>query len=110
MQKLKENRQVTQIIWKLGKLVAICGAIMPQDETQMQTQEADGWSLTIFNNPIGEGKRMVVDRQKGQNQFRIQKVPKGRQNKGQGRQDDQAGWKVVQSQAGVKTRKTIKRE
>jgi hypothetical protein len=74
MRKLNENRQVTQIIWKLGKLVAICGAIMPQDETQMQTQEADGWSLTIFNNPIGEGKRMVVDRQKGQNQFRVLEI------------------------------------
>jgi hypothetical protein len=57
-----------------------------------------------------------VDRQKDQNQFRVQKVPKGRQNRGQGRQhqgqgrqDDQAGGSVVQSQAGVKTGKTIKR-
>ena len=31
--------------------VTVC--IMTQGETQMQTQEADGWSLTIFNNPIG---------------------------------------------------------
>ena len=30
----------------------------------MQTQEADGWSLTMFINPKGVGKRMVVDRQK----------------------------------------------
>ena len=30
----------------------------------MQTQEADGWSLTMFNNPKGVGKRMVVDRLK----------------------------------------------
>ena len=66
----------------------------------MQTQEADGWSITIFINPIGEGKRMVMDRQNGKNQFRVQKVPKGRQNQGQGRQnqgqgrqDDQAGGK-----------------
>ena len=76
--------------------------VMTQGETQMQTQEADGWSLTIFINPIGEGKRMVVDRQKGQHQFRVQKVPKGRQ-------DDQAGGKGVQSQAGVKTVRTIKK-
>ena len=79
---------------------------MTQGETQMQTREADGWSLTIFINPIRDGKRMVVDRQKGQNQ--IQKVPKGRQNQGPGRKDDQTGRKVVQSQAVVKTRKTIK--
>ena len=75
----------------------------------MQTQEVDGWSFTVFNNPIGEGKRMVVDREKGQNQFRVQKVLKGRQNQGQGRQDDQAGRKVVRSQAGVKTVKTVKK-
>jgi hypothetical protein len=49
---------------------------------------------------------MVVDRQ---NQFRVQKVLKGRQNQGQGRQDDQAGGTVVQSQAGVTTGKTIKK-
>jgi hypothetical protein len=80
---------------------------------------------------------MVVDKQKGQNQFRVQTVPKGRQSQGQGRQsqgqgrqsqgqgrqsqgqgrqsqgqgrqDDQAGGKVVQSQAGVKTGRTIKK-
>ena len=39
---------------------------MTQGETQMQTQEADGWSLTMFNNPKGVGKRIVVDRQKVQ--------------------------------------------
>jgi hypothetical protein len=33
--------------------------IMTQGETQ-----ADGWSLTIFINPVGEGRRLVVDRQK----------------------------------------------
>ena len=53
---------------------------------------------------------MVFDKQKGQNQFRVQKVPKGRHNQGQGRQDDQAGGKVVQSQAGVKTGGTIKKK
>jgi hypothetical protein len=37
---------------------------MTQGETQMQTQGADGWSLTMFINPKGVGKRMVVDRQK----------------------------------------------
>ena len=37
---------------------------MTQGETQMQTQEADGWSLTMLNNPKGVGKRMVVDRLK----------------------------------------------
>ena len=37
---------------------------MTQGETQMQTQEADGWSLTMFINPKGVGKRMVMDRQK----------------------------------------------
>jgi hypothetical protein len=30
----------------------------------MQTQEADGWSLTMFINPKGVSKRMVVYRQK----------------------------------------------
>ena len=38
--------------------------IMTQGETQMHTQEADGWSLTMFINPKGVGKRMVVARQK----------------------------------------------
>ena len=32
----------------------------------MQTQEADGWSLTMLIKPKRVGKRMVVDRQKGQ--------------------------------------------
>jgi hypothetical protein len=39
--------------------------IKAQGETQMQTQEADGWSLTMFVNPKGGGKRMIIDRQKG---------------------------------------------
>ena len=30
----------------------------------MQTQEADGWRLTMFINPKGVGKRMVMDSQK----------------------------------------------
>jgi hypothetical protein len=30
----------------------------------MQTQEADGWSLTVFINPKGVGKTIVVDRPK----------------------------------------------
>jgi hypothetical protein len=30
----------------------------------MQTQEADGWSLTMFINPKGVRKGMVVERQK----------------------------------------------
>ena len=47
--------------------------------------------LQIYINPIGEGKRMPVHDQKVQNQFRVQKVPKGRQTPGQARQDDQAG-------------------
>ena len=37
---------------------------MTQGETQMQTQESDGWSLTMCINPKGVGKRIVVDRQK----------------------------------------------
>jgi hypothetical protein len=37
---------------------------MTQDETQMQTHKADGWSLTMLINPKGVGKRMVVDKQK----------------------------------------------
>ena len=37
---------------------------MTQDETQMQTQEADGWSLRCLIIQKGVGKRMVVDRQK----------------------------------------------
>ena len=44
----------------------------------MQKQEADGWSLTMFNNPKGVGKRIVVDRQKSQNQIRVQEKQSGR--------------------------------
>ena len=36
--------------------------VMTLGETQMQTQEADGWSLRCLINPKGIGKRMVVDR------------------------------------------------
>ena len=37
---------------------------MTQGETQIQTQEADGWSLRCLIIQKGVGKRMVVDRQK----------------------------------------------
>jgi hypothetical protein len=37
---------------------------MTLGETQMQTQEADVWSLRCLIYPKGIGKRMVVDRQK----------------------------------------------
>jgi hypothetical protein len=30
--------------------------IKSQGETQMQTQEADDWSLTMFNNPKGSAR------------------------------------------------------
>ena len=43
--------------------------IMTQGETQMQTQGADGWSLTIFINPKEVGKRMAMDRQKVKTRF-----------------------------------------
>jgi glucose dehydrogenase len=52
----------------------------------MQTQEADGWGLTMFIHPKEVGKRMVVDREKGQNQIRVQEVQSGRQASGRGRQ------------------------
>ena len=45
----------------------------------MQTQEADGWSLTVFINPKGAGKRMVVDRQKVKTRSGVQEVQSGRQ-------------------------------
>ena len=51
---------------------------------------------------------MVVDRQKGQNQIRVQKVQSGRQACGQGRQKGHAGGYRVQKQARVKTRRTRK--
>ena len=69
---------------------------MTQGNIQMQTQEADGWSLRYLINAKGVGKRMVVDRQKGQNQFRVQEVPKGRHARRQGRQSGQAGGHGVQ--------------
>ena len=50
---------------KLGENVAVLElSTLTQGETQMQTQKAYGWSLTIFINTIGEVKSMVVDRQK----------------------------------------------
>ena len=49
---------------------------------------------------------MVVDRQKGQNQIRLQS---GRQARGQGRQNGQVGGYKVQKQARVKTGRTSKR-
>ena len=52
---------------------------------------------------------MVVDRQKGQNQIRVQDVQSGRQARGQGRQNGQAGGYKVQKQARVKTRRIRKR-
>jgi hypothetical protein len=64
---------------------------------------------SIFINPKGVGKRMVVDRQKGQNQITVQEVQSGRQARGQGRQKGQAGGCKVQKQARVKTRRTRKR-
>ena len=68
----------------------------------MQTQEADGLSLTMFINPKGVGKRMVVNRQKGKNQIRVQEVQSGRPAHGQGRQNGQADGYTVQKQARVK--------
>jgi hypothetical protein len=72
----------------------------------MQTQEADGWSLRCLIIQKGVGKRMVMDRQKGQNQIRVQEVQSGRQARGQGRQK----WsgRRVQKQARVKTGRTGK--
>ena len=76
----------------------------------MQTQEADGWSLTMFINPKRSRQENGLVQPKGLNLFRDQYVWKGRQIQGQGRQHDQAGGKVVQSQAVVKTWKTSKSE
>jgi hypothetical protein len=81
---------------------------MTQGETQMQTPEADGWSLTMFINPKGVGNGIVVDRQM-LNQIRVQEVQSGRQAHGQGRENGQAGGYKVQKQAMVKTRRTRKR-
>ena len=52
---------------------------------------------------------MVVDRQKGQNKIRVPEVQSGRQARGQGRQNGQAGGYRVQKQASVKTVRTRKR-
>ena len=52
---------------------------------------------------------MVVDRQKGQNQIRVQEVQRGRQAHGEDSQNGQAGGYKVQKQARVKTGRTRKR-
>jgi hypothetical protein len=52
---------------------------------------------------------MVMDRKKGQIQIRVQEVQSGRQARGQGRQNGQAGGYKVQKQARVKTGRTRKR-
>ena len=80
--------------------------VMAQGE--MQTQEADGWSLTMFNNPKRVGKRMVVDRQKGKTRsesrrYRVAGRLKVRQAQGQ------AGRYGVQKTR-VKIGRTSKRE
>jgi hypothetical protein len=62
-------------------------------KAQMQTQEADGWSLTMFINP----KRMVVDRQIGPEDTEWQTGSWSRQAEWSGRRYK------VQKQAGVKT-------
>ena len=85
-------------------------SIKAQAETQMLTQEPDGWSLIMFNHPKMVGKRMVVDRQNGQNQIRVQEVQSGRQACGQGRQNGQAGVYRVQKEARVKIGRTRKGE
>ena len=65
-------------------------------------------SFSVFQSK-GEGKRIVVDMQKGQNQIRVQEVQSGRLTRGQGRQNGQAGVYKVQRQASVKTRRARKR-
>jgi hypothetical protein len=67
----------------------------------MQTQETDGWSLRCLNNPKGIDKRMVVDRQKVITRT-VQEVQSGRQTRGQGRQNGQAGEYRVQNRQGSK--------
>ena len=52
---------------------------------------------------------MDVDRQKGQNQIRVQEVQSDRKARGQGRQNGQAAGYRVQKQARVKTGRTRKR-
>ena len=46
--------------------------ITAQGETQMQTQEADGWSLALFINPKRGRQENGHEQAKGQNQFRVQ--------------------------------------
>ena len=76
---------------------------MTHGETQMQTQEAEGWSLAMFNNSKGVGQRMAVDRQKFKTRVQetiVQEVQRGR--KGQGRQNGQAGRYRVRNRKGSK--------
>jgi hypothetical protein len=53
--------------------------------------------------------QMFMDSQKCQNQIRVQEVQSGRQARGQGRQNGQAGRYKDQKQARVKTRRNRKR-
>ena len=46
--------------------------IKAQGETQMQTQGADGWSLTMFIYPKRGRQENGRVQAKGQNQFRVQ--------------------------------------
>jgi hypothetical protein len=63
-----------------------------QGKTQMQTQEADGWSLTMFINPKGLGKRLVVYRQKVKTSSESSRYqPAGRFNVRVGRRIRQVG-------------------
>ena len=56
----------------------------------MQTQEADGRSHTMFNNPKGKAREWSWTGQ-GHQQLRVQEVQSGRQALGYGRQNGQAG-------------------
>ena len=63
----------------------------------MQTREADGLSLDIYFKQSKRGMQENGHGQaKGQNQFRVQEVQSGRQARGQGRQNSQAGRYGVQ--------------
>ena len=46
--------------------------IKAEGKTQMQTQEADGWSLKMFINPKRVRQENGRVQAKGQNQFRVQ--------------------------------------
>ena len=46
----------------------------------------------MFNQSKGNTQENGRGQAKGQNQIRVQEVPKGRQVRGQGRQNGQAGW------------------